>query len=460
MRKYSLKTQLSRLLFIGLAFTGTTHSNDLLNVYQLALQNDPDLKIAYANFQANKQQAAINRAGIKPSISAAYQYQRNDNDKVKSQFPFAGATGITISGSDVTSVETSNDWSVSLSQSLFNASKWYTAQQGKHLGKQAKLQLDLDEQNTILRVSRAYFQVLRAQNNVDAALAQQEADKWQLDQAKNRFEYGSIAITDVHQAQAAYDLSTALLLTEQAALDNTKRALRIITGTNTANLAKLKPGFEAKIPTPANSEQWLSQAQANNLSILLAKTNMQASKAQARAAKASHLPTVEAQLAYFDNNTDTDIPQLETYTNARNGSQVSINVSIPLYLGGELNARRRQSKALYQQSIETHKGAISRIKQQTLNAYNTVTVDTARIKARAQAVTSAQSAADSIEAGYEAGSYSIIDVLSAKRNFFSALRDYNNSKLDYILHVFELKQLAGTLNINDVKQVNNALTPG
>ena len=443
------------------AFAGQT----LADIYALATVNDPDIRAAAASYNAGKEQLHIGRSALKPQVSAHYSYSRSDEDS-SSEFPFSidnddnpATPNLEIINSTQTSaVDTGNNWGVAINQTLFDVNTWQQAKQGQARSQTAHYEYQRAQQQLMLRVSQAYIAVLQAANDVNVAKAQLSADKAQLEQTQERFNVGAVARTDLHQAQAAYDLSTALLLSSEARLSNEQRGLSIIIGQDPQQLMTLAEDFVPVPPSPAAPTQWQDQAGSQNLSVKIAQSQRDTAKAVAKAAGANRLPTVNAKLAYDDRDTETDDSTFGLYNNSSNGTSFSLNLSLPLYAGGALGARKREAQALYNRSIEYYAGAVRRAQQQALSAYNDVVIDVASIKARKQALTSARSAADSIEAGYEAGSHSIIDLLAAKRAYHSAVRDYGNTRLDYLLNSLELKQLAGSLSGTDIEQLSAHLT--
>lgn len=447
---------LSRCIVCCLIIVSTSlAADDLLDVYALAQQNDPEIRAAAASVAAGREQAAIGSAAIRPQVSANYGYSRANNNTL-SQFPisFSGSSSINTSVTDTR--ETTSQWSITASQSLFDANRWYSAKEAGFISAESEQTFTLAQQNLILRTTKAYFDVLRARNNLDVSQAQLEANRWQLDQAKARFDLGAVAITDVHQAQSAYDLSNALLLTDRAALANAKRALSLISGVAHERLASLKADFTAEPPSD-DAEHWQLLARANNANIKLAAASRDAAHAAAKAAGGSRLPSVEAQLSLYDTDVDINEASFGDYANETDGNSIAISISLPLYSGGELSARKRQAHHYYNRSVEQYAGTVRTIEQQTQTAYSDVDIAVARIKAFKQALRSAQSALDSIDAGYANGTNTIIDLLASQRAFYSAQRDYNNAKLDYILLYLQLAALAGTIDTASLSLINNQL---
>src|SRR5690606_29097312 len=201
------------------ALSSAVAADTLRDVYDLALKNDPKLKIAEATFRADRENAVQGRSGLLPQINADASYGRQYQDRE--------AEGITDFGPDLTPVfggvdtdtrTTNRGWGVALSQPLFDLPAWFDFKRGREISRQAQAQLGADQQDLIVRTADAYFSVLRARDNLQVAQAEERAAKRQLDQAQQRFDVGLIAITDIHEARAAFDASVAVRIGEDGNL--------------------------------------------------------------------------------------------------------------------------------------------------------------------------------------------------------------------------------------------------
>lgn len=440
-------------------FTQYSLGDTLADIFELALENDPTLKAAEATYRANLETEKITRSALLPQINATYSYSETDTDSSGSS-----RTGNFISTTDSnTDIET-DSWGASLSQTLFDLSAWYTFRGGKETTRQAEAQLAADQQDLIVRVAEAYFNVLRALDNLEASKAEERATQRQLEQTQQRFDVGLIAITDVHEAQAASDLAVVQRLTDEGALGTAYEALTVLTGKSHSNLHLLNEDYPVINPEPMSRDQWVQFALENNYSLKAALYRAESALQQARSRKMGHAPTVTAQVAYSDDDTNGDYTDFINdnqfpLDSESDGTTWSINFNLPIYSGGGVSAQRRQAyeqfNAARQDEINTRRSVV----QQTRTEHLNVITDVQRVKARSQSIISSRSALEATQAGYEVGTRNVVDVLQAQRVLFAALRDYANSRYDYILDLLQLKRQAGNLTPQDIYNLNKWLVP-
>ena len=439
----------------------STAADSLKDIYELALQGDPTLRAARANFQVGRESQSISRAYLLPVISATGSYQQTEGDSESARIYFGGEPAQSTQFSD--STETS--YGVSLRQPLFDMPAWYQFQRGKSLSKSAAAQFAADQQTLILRVSNAYLGALRAYDNNETRKAEQRAIQRQLDQTRERFEVGLLPITDVHEAQAVFDDALVNSLEARGAVNIAFDALEAITGTNHNVLSGLKDEFMATNPEPLSSADWVSFSLAGNYQLKTAKLGKDASYNQAKAATAELLPKITFNANYAnrdsDGTTTAYLPSgdsvADTFANS-DGHSFSVNLSMPIWSSG-INAGRRQYKQQSIASSENFEVAKRNTVQTARTRHQLVVTNAARVKARKQAITSAESALGATQAGYEVGTRNIVDVLAAQRSVFQAKRNYANARYDYIFAMMGLKEVAGQLSPDDIYQLNAWLDP-
>ncbi|MBL4567801.1 MAG: TolC family outer membrane protein [Porticoccus sp.] len=439
-------------------------SNSLSDIYELSLQNDPQLRAARAAYLAGAESKNISRARLLPQIRAVGEYLEDESEgsatQVLGQNDVFGRRG-------QTDTDTKN-YSITLSQPIFDLPAWFSFQQGKELSQQAKLQFSADQQSLILRSADSYFDVLRARENLETALAEEKAIKRQLEQIRERFEVGLLPITDVHEAQAAYDNSTVNTLEARGALDIAFEGLTVLTGQPHEQLAGLMPDFPIVKPKPLNREEWVQFALQNNFSLQAAKHAKDAANQNAQAKKYEYMPKLTGSLSYYDNRSSSDFRGSDLNTNQfftspsetdQDGHSVGVQLSVPIFTGGLVSAEKRKAYQQFIQAKENHIGAQRNTVQQARSQHLQVLTNTARVTARNQAITSAKSALEATQAGYEAGTRNIVDVLIAQRGLYQATRNYANARYDYIGSFLRLKEVAGQLSPEDIYQLNAWLDP-
>lgn len=442
-----------------LALAGQAQSDTLLDIYELALKNDPTLKAAEASYKVLRENKNLGRSALLPQISAQGEYVKNDLDGVRSEF-----SGNRFENFKQDAESTDKNYSLSLSQNLFNLPAWFSFKQGKELSKQAEAQFAYDQQDLIIRVADAYFNVLRAKDNLATNIAEEKAIERQLEQTQQRFDVGLIAITDVHEARAAFDLARVTRLEAEGNLGIAREALTVLTGQTAGQLWTLKEGLPIASPEPVDRAEWVDFALKHNMQIKAALYAAEAAHQSAKAKKSEHLPTLTGSASYFDRDNETDLiltgdqgALASPTANASDGTSFGVTLNVPIFSGGRVSAGRRQAYQEYMRAYETHIGTQRNIIQLTRSQHLQVVTDVGKVTARQHAITSAQSALDATQAGYEVGTRNIVDVLDAQRFLFRALFNYSNARYDYVLNMLKLKQAAGTLSPADITELSGWL---
>lgn len=429
----------------------STQANSLLDVYELALQNDAQLKADRAAYEAGVQNRAIGRAGLLPQINASAQVSQVESETTfNTDTPEAPAGAVSKDDYD------SKGWEISLSQPLFNMAAWYTYKQGVTLSEQAEAQFGADQQSLIVRVSEAYFNVLRSIDTLEATIAEEKALEKQLEQTKQRFDVGLTAITEVHEAQAAFDSARAATLEARGNLGISYEALEVLTGKAEDRVAPLSGQFPVVEPVPANRADWVEFSLTNNYNLKAARLQAEAQLQSAKATRSNHLPTLGANLGYSDSEVDGQRANRPTDT-ATDGSSVSVRLDVPIFSGGATTGRSRQAYAQYTQLQELFNNTQRNVIQNTRALHLLVTTDVASVRARKQAIVSNQSALEATQSGYEVGTRNLVEVLLAQRNLFQARRDYSNALYDYVIDTIRLREVAGMLTPADVQEIDKWL---
>lgn len=444
-----------------------SHADTLADIYELALKNDAQLKAAEATYRANIENEEQAFAALLPQINGSAEYSESDTTNISNSIQEFNNTPFP-SNTDDDSESDSTSYALSLNQTLFDLSTWFSFKSGKETTKQALAQLAFDQQDVIVRVAQAYFNVLRALDNLEASKAEERATKRQLEQTQQRFDVGLIAITDVHEARAVYDSTVVQRLTDEGNLGTSFESLTVLTGQAHANLWLLNKDFPIANPEPMARDEWVQFALKNNNSLKAALYRMEAARQNATAKRMGHAPTITGSFIYSDFEDDGEnisndptSPLNKPFNNESDGYTWGVQLNIPIYSGGGVSSQRRQAHEQYnvalQNKIETQRNVIRNARA----SHITVATDVQRVKARQQAIISTSSALDATQAGYEVGTRNIVDVLQSQRSLYSAIRDYANSRYDYVINMLILKRAAGTLTPQDINDINKWLVaPG
>ena len=426
---------------------------DTLNdIYESALLNDPVLRAARASFNAERETKNIARGALLPQFAISGDYTESEiNDN-----PTSVSTGLIDTNTTT--------YGVSLSQAFFDMPSWYSFKSGKALSDSAQAQFAADQQSLIIRVSEAYFNVLRAYDNLQTRSAEQRAIQRQLEQTRERFEVGLLPVTDVHEAQAVFDDAAVNSLEARGALNIAFEGLQVLTGRDHEALAGLTDTFMATNPEPLSNQEWVDFAIGNNFQLKVAELGKDAAYNSAKAAAAARLPKITGRASYYETDADsiiyTDgISSAGPIETQQDGHSFVVSVTMPIWMGGSVDAKRRQAKQRSIASKEGYTATKRNVIQASRSLHQLVLTNTARVKARKQSITSADSALQATQAGYEVGTRNIVDVLVAQRSVYQARRSYANARYDYILSMMRLKEVAGQLAPDDIYQLNGWLDP-
>ncbi|HET8711669.1 MAG TPA: TolC family outer membrane protein, partial [Spongiibacteraceae bacterium] len=396
----------------GSLFTAAqTHADTLRDIYELAVKNDAKLKTAEATYKANLETEQQAKSRLLPQINGDASLTRADRDQDSQSITGYSNSGFTIGKVNTQTGTTDKAWGVNLTQTLFDLPAWFSFKSGKVISEQAQAQFSADQQDLIVRVAEAYFTVLRQWDNVQVALAEERADKRQLDQAQQRFDVGLVAITDVHEARAAFDASYALRLADEGALATAYETLSTFTGQTHANLWLLNKEFPVADPSPSDRAEWVNFALSNNYALKAARFGMEAAQENATAKRMEHAPKLTGSLSYQKDYVDGSLdstsllafpPDTDTTTKA-----AMLHLTVPIYSGGYTSSAQRQAAEQYNAALERRIDVERSVIQGARARHIAANTDVQRVKAREQSIISAQSALDATKAGYEVGTRNI-----------------------------------------------------
>ena len=423
-------------------------SENILEIYNEALENDPTYKSAEYSYLADKQIVVQGRAALLPSITLSGSTNWNEyyqNDQLQQEY-------------------NSFSKSARISQPLFRLDSWFNFKRSKSLTNAAEADFAYQQQNLLLRTAELYFGVLRAIDNLNAAISEEKAIKKQLDQAQQRYEVGLSAITGVQEAQLAFDLSMAARINNEGNLFSAREALNALIGREIFSLDELGKNLNVSFPFPNSKEEWVKTALENNYQLKAAYLRRDAAKSNARSVASNHLPKIDVVGSGSESETNQfnyegfevngqGIP-VPAVTGRRN---YSIQLSVPIFQGGAVSSRRKQAYSQFNEADEntlfTERSVIQEVRSQFSNVVTLV----ANVNAQRQAVISATSALEATQVGYKVGTRNIVDLLQAEKNLYSAEKNLANAKYDYILANLRLALAAGTIGPNNIVDINNIL---
>ena len=433
----------------ALALAAQAGAQDLQQVYRDAKGYDAQFAAARFALQAGLEKLPQGRALILPSLSLTSNATSNRIDN----YARNALTAPTLRDLH------SYGYSLSFSQPIYRPQNLLQYSQGEMQAKQAEAVFGQANQDLIVRVAQAYFDVLAAQDTLALVQAQKAAISEQLAQAKRNFEVGTATITDTHEAQARYDLSSAQEIAAQSDLENKRRALQQITGKEYAGLRPLRAEVKLSPPNPANMQSWVEIAEKQGYPVQIQEAATEIASLEAKRNAAAHKPTVDLVASYgTTSQTGSTVIPTAGSSIVTSGS-FGLQLGVPLYAGGALNSREREAVALHEKSKQDLENARRTQALTARQTYLSVINGVAQVGALEQALVSSQSALDSNKLGYEVGVRINIDVLNAQQQLYSTRRDLAVARYNTITGHLRLKAAAGSLREEDLEEVNRALAP-
>ncbi len=421
-------------------FSTTSLAANLIDVLQQAAEQDPQIRAANAAMLAELELVPQSRAQLLPTLTVSGNTTKFDRE-------------LSDDASTITEEFNANGYSARLVQPLIHLDRWYQLQAAKSNSNQALLEYEDAKQDLLIRVAQAYFSILRTDDNLSSALAQEKAFNRQLEQTQERFEVGVIAITGVYESRAAHDLARVERITREEERDNSFTALESLTKRVYTKITPLNKLMPITPPEPVQLQSWIDLALANNLSLQIARQQIEAARHQVKLSKAGHLPTLDAVANYSH-----DEQGGRTFLgNESDISSYALEFNLPLFTGGGTRAKVREANYRLIQAKENYENAYRQVRQNIQTQHRSVTTDILRIGARKLALKSSQSALEATEGGYEVGTRNVVDVLQVKDALFQSQRDYHNAIYDYIINSLQLKRIAGTLEESDLAKLNQWL---
>ena len=429
-------------------FSGTAWGMDLQQAYDAAVQNDATVRAARADAAAGRERLPQAKAQLRPNIS--FSAGRNYNDLITEGRNFLGQPATSqihyYSGSQTLSVR----------QPLYRPYLTAQLRQAQSQVDEADATLERDEQSLVVRTGEAYFEALLTADQLALVLSQKETYTTQVDAARKGLAAGTGTRTDVDEAQARLDMTTAQELEARQNVEFTRRRIEVLTGQNDTALARLDvERFMPVAPAPASVDAWIARAEDSSPELKSLRAQIETARQEVEKARSGHLPTLDAVAQWARTNSDS-----VTSVNSRYDNKViGLQLSVPLYAGGYISSTVRQALATQERVQETLEATRRDLGVRVHREFRGMTEGAARIAALQQAVYSATQAVQSNRKSFEAGSRTTLDVLNAEQQKTLALRDLAQARYVYLLSRVRLQSLAGDERQAIVAQANQSLAP-
>ncbi|WP_149195776.1 TolC family outer membrane protein [Luteimonas suaedae] len=415
-------------------------AQDLLQTYEMARSGDPQLSISESNRDIAREGRVQARAQLLPQISGSASLSRN----------YVADTRGDLRRRSV---------GVDLNQTVFDLGQISSLRAQRDLDTAAGFDLEAANDELITRTAAAYFNVLVAIETLAAAEASEAALQKQYDFADKRLEVGLAPITDVHEARAQYDGARANVILARNELEDAYQALAEITGRPVRDLRALPDDFQPEVPAEGAADDWVATAIANNPSLRAAEYAFQAAEHSVTTAKSGHLPRLSLGAGYSNGASWGELSRPnQDPTATSEGHNVGLTLVVPIFSGGATQSGVREAIArrdIAQDQLEQTRRALER---NARNAYQTVVAGVSEIEARRQAVISARSAYEASQVGLEVGTRTVVDVLINQQTLFNAEQQHALARYNFLQNRLLLAQAAGTLDIDDLREINGLLT--
>ena len=434
------------MLLVTATFSVSIRAADLLEVYRLAQANDPTFEAARFALEVVQQRLPQARAGLLPVITAT---GNEGATQANTSFGNNPAVDRTVRNSA---------WALQLTQPLLRMQNIYAYSESQARLEQAVAQFKQAEQDLILRVAQAYFDVAVAESNIAVAEAQVRAVGEQLAIATRGFGLGTTAITDTYEAKSRADLARAQQIGSLNELENKRSELEKILGQAPMQLAVLRSSVVAPQPQPADPQAWITQARENNPAVRAQQAAFDAAEAAVHKIESEHLPFLDLTASYGANTSTANLTTPADYATRGRSATIGVQLTIPLYAGGGTQARVMEAIASRYKTRAELEAARRQAGNEARQAYAGVANGLAQTEALDSAVQSGRSAVKGNQVGYKAGLRINIDVLNAEQQLYTSQRDLAKARYDTLFQGLKLKAAAGALSEADVASINLLLT--
>jgi outer membrane protein len=439
---------MKRLCFLAIALglSPALSAANLSDVYGEALARDARFASARAAYRAAQERVPQGRAGLLPAVNLTANWRYTDAHQESDEL------------GSFDQAQDSHGYSLALVQPLFRKQNFEQFGISKLQLQQAEYQLAAARQDLALRVARAYFDVLLAEDDLALARAQKAAIAEQLAQARRSFEVGTATITDTHEAQARFDLTNSQEIAALNNLEIRRRALETIIGGPAPQLAQVREQVPLNLPEPNTMDTWVGQAEDSNLQLLTSRVGLEIATRNTELVRGAHYPTLDLAASYTDNR-NAFASNIATGIDSQTGV-IGLEFAWTLYQGGLVSSQVREAMANRERAQEDHLDAVRQAGFSARQAFLGVSSGEAQVRALQQALTSSETQLESTKLGVEVGVRTGVDLLNARQQLFSARRDLAAARYQYILSGLDLKAAAGTLGEADLAAVDSLLADG
>lgn len=428
---------LTALLFV---IGRTSMGDDLLSVYQQALDADPHLKASEVKIKIGNAQKGQALGQMLPQITASTNWSANRQTQ----------NGLSR---DLTNSYGGSRYVVSINQTLLDFPKYWNWERSKAVESQYTLENIQAQQTLLFNVVEKYFGVLEAEDELSFYKSEEDLTGQQLEQIQKLFDRQLVKITDVYAIEARLDQVKASIIEAEAKLVTAKEALRELTNIDSVALAKLRDGIEYK-ELEGKLDDWLEVAKNENPALAAQQYAIVAADRDVSTQKAKHLPVVELQLTYYNTNTGFQSSRLATDTDIE---VAAVNINVPVFSGGTTTKQTQEAQHKLTLNKLSKEAQLRELIKETSDAFLNSNASVRRIKATQKALESTRKSREAMETGFSYGVETISDVLNAQKEEFKTMRELAQAKYGYVKNRMRFLQAIGTISEENLIEVNNWL---
>jgi len=429
------------LLAAGFGGAGSASAITLEEAYQAALKNDPTFRMRYFERESGRENAVLGRSQLLPQISASHQVNRNITDQLQHdqlgrpvlQHPrYFGRSSV-----------------VQLRQPLFSLDAIQRYRQGKVQAEQSEQAYEAGVDEVSVRVVSAYMDALFAEDQL--ALARVQRDAYLEHQKVNDrlFALGEGTRTDSLETQARLDLAEAQYVEAQDHVVAVRSTLAGVIGMEPGTLDQLGPNFRPVTLDVASFEDWRALAIKSNNTLAASRLAVENARLDINRNRAGHLPRVDFIAAYSKNDSET----LNLRGTESTNRSLGIQVNIPIYSGGAINAQTRQAAANYGRAQAELDARSNEILIELRRAHDLVLSSGRKIDALVKATDSGKELMKATEQSIKGGVRINLDLLNAQQQLFTSQRDLAQARYSYLVGLMRLRAASGTLAPDAIREI-------
>ena len=444
--RMGVKGIIAGAVLLGSTVSGTASAENLLQVYEMALKNDPTFKAGFHEHEASKEIYSQAKAALLPTLKFDFSETDTTQNIVSSD------NAVFSSGS--TSYPTT-DMTLSLTQSLYSFSNWAFFKQSKEDVKRVAAELENVKQDLFMRVSENYFAALREYDNYTAVQSETASLKKHYELVSQQREDGLARITDELDAQARYMQAKAREVEIRNTLKDALQGLKEMTGQLPTSLLSLSLDMRLVDPQPASPEEWIETGRANHPMVIAKRYATSVAWQEVRRQKGGHYPTLD--FVYSQNTSETQGSLFGGGSEVET-TDMMVKLTVPIYAGGAVSSKVREAVELHNKSQDELEIEWRAAERETYAAFDGVVGSMAKVEALQSSVDAYELGVDAKRTAYESGLTSSLSVLDAERDLFFARTDFSSARYDYLINTLRLKRAVGMLKLEDLQQINNMLS--